>query len=912
MIDESIFAAALAIPSPSERAAYLDRACAGQPALRREVEALLAAHADDNPLDRPPADLGRTGPYEPEPDESPAASIGDRVGPYRLMEQIGEGGFGLVFVAEQAEPVRHKVALKVLKPGMDTRDVVARFEAERQALALMDHPNIAKVLDAGSTSAGRPYFVMELVRGVPITDYCDEHKLLPRDRLALFVQVCQAVQHAHQKGIIHRDLKPSNVLVTSHDGVPVPKVIDFGVAKAVGQSLTEKTIYTRFAQMIGTPLYMSPEQAEMSGLDVDTRADVYALGVLLYELLTGTTPFDRDRFRKAAFDEIRRIIKEEEPPRPSTRLSTLGVTLPAVSANRNTEPGKLPGLIRGELDWIVMRCLEKDRNRRYDTANGLARDIQRYLIGDAVEACPPTLGYRLRKLAHKHRKPLTAAAAFTVLLLAGAVISAWQAVRARQAERQARAEEEVARFERNRARTEKENTQAALDFLGQDVLAQVSPWQTPGQDPKIRRLLDRAADQLQAEPGKPPLVQASIRGMIGQIYAELGDLRKGRHYLGQALQVQRRALGEDDPQTLMTMHHLGRSLFWSNQYDEAAPILSRTLELRQRVLGDGNRDTLITMFLTGGCYAAQGRYEEAEQLIRQAQDALRGPSGDRRQAVGALLFLGFALATQGQLDRAQALLLDCLEQSRRDPNDHPHIAGAMRGLACVYIARNEPARAKAFAEEALKRCRDIWGEHPLTLNAIRVLARVYQLEGQYDQAAPLLKEAQAICRGLQIDEGARLASVLGMLGENLVAKKNYIDAEAHLRHCLEIWKKRLPHGGEFWVTLSRQGAAREYAFAKCLLGASLLGQKRFKEAEPLLLQSYEGLMLPQEGKEAGPTPFLKRRRVEALGWLVQLYEAWGKPDEVAKWRKELEAAKHAARAGVRQGAGTLRTGERVP
>jgi serine/threonine protein kinase/WD40 repeat protein len=430
--DETIFAAALAIGSPGERAAYLDRACAGQPALRREVDELLAAHAADNPLDRPAADIVPTGTYQPA--EPPPAVVGERIGPYRLMEQIGEGGFGRVFVAEQAEPVRRKVALKVLKPGMDTRDVVARFEAERQALALMDHPNIARVLDAGSTQAGRPYFVMELVRGVSITDYCDQHKLPPHDRLALFVQVCQAVQHAHQKGIIHRDLKPSNILVTSHDGVPVPKVIDFGVAKAVGQSLTEKTIYTRFAQMIGTPLYMSPEQAEMSGLDVDTRSDVYALGVLLYELLTGTTPFDRARFKKAAFDEIRRIIREEEPPRPSTRLSTLGATLPVVSANRQTDAGKLAGVVRGELDWIVMRCLEKDRNRRYDSANTLAKDVQRYLSGDAVEACPPTVGYRLRKFARRHKRWVIFTAILIPAVIVSLVLQTLQIIRAQRAE----------------------------------------------------------------------------------------------------------------------------------------------------------------------------------------------------------------------------------------------------------------------------------------------------------------------------------------------------------------------------------------------------------------------------------------------------------------------------------------------
>ncbi len=352
---------------------------------------------------------------------------GTVIGPYRLLQKIGEGGFGIVYMAEQIQPVRRKVALKILKPGMDTRQVIARFEAERQALALMDHPNIAQVFDGGATSTGRPYFVMELVRGIPITEFCDQNLLSVVQRLVLFVDVCKAVQHAHQKGIIHRDLKPTNVMVTVHDDRQVVKVIDFGIAKAVGQQLTEKTLFTNFAQMIGTPPYMSPEQAQLSGLDVDTRTDIYALGVLLYELLTGTTPFDQERMRTVAFDEIRRIIREEEPPRPSTRLSNVDDAATLASTKRGSDPRRLSQLLRGELDWIVMRCLEKDRNRRYETANGLAMDIGRYIKNEPVHACPPSLAYKLRLSARRHRTPLLTVGLFLAVAACGCAMTIWQA-----------------------------------------------------------------------------------------------------------------------------------------------------------------------------------------------------------------------------------------------------------------------------------------------------------------------------------------------------------------------------------------------------------------------------------------------------------------------------------------------------
>jgi WD40 repeat protein/serine/threonine protein kinase len=371
--------------------------------------------------------------------------VGEMVGRYKLLERIGEGGFGLVYMAEQQHPVRRKVALKVVKPGMDSRQVLARFEAERQALAIMDHPNIAKVFDAGATDLGRPYFVMELVRGEPITEFCDRNQFSPRDRLELFAQICHAVQHAHTKGIIHRDIKPTNVLVGMHDTTPMVKVIDFGVAKALGQELTDKTVFTGFAQLLGTPLYMSPEQAGLSVLDVDTRSDIYSLGVLLYELLTGTTPFDKERFKQAAQDEIFRVIREEEPPTPSSRLSSLALgkragvrassSLASISAQRHTEPAKLTKLVRGELDWIAMKALEKDRTRRYATATGLARDIERYLHDEPVEACPPSTAYRAKLFVRRNRAVLVTISAIALALIAGILASTWQAIRATQAER---------------------------------------------------------------------------------------------------------------------------------------------------------------------------------------------------------------------------------------------------------------------------------------------------------------------------------------------------------------------------------------------------------------------------------------------------------------------------------------------
>ena len=507
MNERSVFLAALEILDPAERAAYLDRACP-EPAARRAVEELLAAHA-------------RSGTFMPEPgaDDSTAAHTpsadapGAQVGPYKLRERIGEGGMGEVWVADQQEPIKRRVALKLVKPGMDSRSVLGRFEAERQALALMDHPHIAKVLDAGATPDGRPYFVMELVKGTPITEFCDARKLTPRERLELFVPVCQAIQHAHQKGIIHRDIKPSNVLVELHDDRMVPKVIDFGVAKAVGHQLTEKTIYTGYGALVGTPAYMAPEQAAFNALDIDTRADVYALGVLLYELLAGSPPIEKERLKKAALDEVLRIVRDEEPPRPSQRLSTSQAKA-SIAATRQSGPAELSALMRGELDWIVMKALENDRARRYDAASALAKDVERYLKGDAVEACPPTLGYRLRKAYRRNRAAVLVGGAFAAVLLAAVAVSLTFGVTANRAERQAASDRDVAVASEKAADDERQKAQqerdAATDareklrrsfYVSQLHLAQNAL--SAGEVPRMLKLLD----DLRPAPG-----EADLRG----------------------------------------------------------------------------------------------------------------------------------------------------------------------------------------------------------------------------------------------------------------------------------------------------------------------------------------------------------------------------------------------------------------
>jgi serine/threonine protein kinase/formylglycine-generating enzyme required for sulfatase activity len=524
---KALFLQAAALDDPAARAALVDERCGGDAALRDRVHALLAAN-DRAEEGAATASLG-PGAGDPAPtadfpgkDERIGAVLAGR---YKLIEAIGEGGMGSVYMAQQTEPVKRPVAVKVIKAGMDSKAVLARFEAERQALAMMDHPNIAKVLDAGTTDGGRSFFVMELVKGTPITRYCDEHRLTPRQRLELFVPVCQAIQHAHQKGIIHRDIKPSNVLVALYDDRPVPKVIDFGVAKAAGQSLTEQTLMTGFGQIVGTPEYMSPEQATLNNLDIDTRSDVYSLGVLLYELLTGTTPVDKKSLGKAALLEILRMVREVEAQRPSTKLSTLDA-LPSVAANRGTEPAKLSRLMRGELDWLVMKALEKDRTRRYETANGLARDIQRYLADEVVEARPPSVGYRVRKLVRRHKGQVIAASLVLFGLFAGIVGTTWGLFEAKRsaksewlAKLDAQDKEKLADEQRKAAEAEAAKAKKARDFLVS--LFELSDHNSQRGIMTARQLLDHAEQRIPNEFADQPESRAEVLAAIETAYAKM-------------------------------------------------------------------------------------------------------------------------------------------------------------------------------------------------------------------------------------------------------------------------------------------------------------------------------------------------------------------------------------------------------
>ena len=726
------------------------------------IGAVVSPHAAPGRRDGPPPDDPRqTAAYVPR--EGPGMVIAGR---YKLLEKIGEGGMGAVWAAEQMQPVRRKVALKLIKPGMDSRSVLARFEAERQALAVMDHPNIAKVLDGGLAETGRPFFVMEYVKGLPITEYCDARRLSVPERLQLFVQVCQAVQHAHQKGIIHRDLKPSNILIAPYDDRPVPKVIDFGLAKAMHQSLTELTLHTAHDAVLGTPLYMSPEQAQLNNLDIDTRSDLYSLGVLLYELLTGSTPLEKQRYKQAAWDEIRRIIREEEPPQPSARLSS-SQALPSLAAGRQIEPARLTKLVRGELDWIVMKSLEKDRARRYETANGFALDLERYLAGEPVLAAPPSTLYRLRKSVRKHRAALATAAAIILLLLAGAAVSTWQAVGATRAESAARAAEQDAEAkraeaerqtalagdrliqvdaEKKKTEEEKQIAQAVQGFLQNKLLAQADAWTQAdsllGSDrpsaeakvnPTIRELLDRAAkelapDRIDASFPNQPLVQAAILQTVGRTYLALGDYEPAVGFLNRSAALVRQHFGADHPDTLGSTSSLANAYRESGRLDLALPLLQESLKLNEAAHGPDHPETLASMNNLAVAYLDAGEPDLAISLLEKALKLMEAKFPvNHARTLNCMDDLAMAYRAAGKLDLAIPLLKDALKLQRATLGpDHPDTLLSMNNLALAYQESRELGLAIPLFQETLKLEEAKLGpDHPSTLTSMNNLALAY-------------------------------------------------------------------------------------------------------------------------------------------------------------------------------------------
>ncbi|OWY70805.1 hypothetical protein B7486_14475 [cyanobacterium TDX16] len=883
-----LFESVMDLP-PIDRAAVLDAACAGNGALRAELDSLLSHHdADVSVLADHQAGIGMKVASEMGyPAHDP--SLPERIGAYRIVRVLGAGGMGIVYEAEQEHPVRRRVALKVIKLGMDTREVVARFQQERQALAMLDHPNIAKVLDAGATDTGRPYFVMELCAGDRITDYCDAHHLTIQARLGLFVQVCQAIQHAHQKALIHRDIKPSNILVTTHDRRPLAKVIDFGIAKATGDKLTDVTLHTEAVRLLGTPEYMSPEQAEGSR-DIDTQTDVYSLGVLLYEILTGCTPFSGRNFATESLTNVVRIIREVEPVRPSTRVRDVGANAIGIADSRGISPQRLPSILQGDLDWIVTKAIEKDRSRRYATAGALADDVNRYLAGDPVHAAPPSTLYRVHKFVRRNRGKVLGAGVVTAALIVGAVGTLWQASVARREARVARAAERDARriAEFQAQMLEQIDPSSAGDELLANMRTQFTRGIARNKlapdvekaaiaefEQQLRQLnstdlaadlidntiLRPSVDSIAREFSEQPAIEASLNQTLATLYRAIGRYPDARPLQEKALETRKRVLGESHPDTLASMHDLGYLMRLQGDIPGAEALLNETLTKCKAALGPDHPVTLITQSTCGGILRLRKQYPESEACWRDVLERRRRVLGqDNPYTIISINNLGAVLQDAGKLEEAETFFREALERGRRALGpDNPTTLITQNFLGGLLWRQNRLDESESVHRETLEKRRRILGElHPRTINSIANLGELLFAAGKNAEAEPLLREAYEKRRQvLGASHPHTLASIDGFAGM-LEAEARWNEAEPLRRHAASSLAE----------TKSRSGI--ELVTARLQLGRVLLELGRLAEAEKELIAAHESTAT------GGPGMDDAEQRCARL--LVQLYNTWDMTD----------------------------------
>lgn len=780
------------------------------------------------------------------------------IGPYHLVRRLGEGGMGEVWLAEQKEPVRRRVALKLIKAGLSSREAIARFDSERQALALMDHPVIAKVFDTGATPGGEPYFAMEYVAGVPITDYCDKHKLNTRERLELFTQVCEGVQHAHQKAIIHRDLKPSNILVTEVDGHPAAKIIDFGVAKALTQRLTEETMFTRAGAMLGTPEYMSPEQASSSGEDIDTRSDVYSLGIIFYELLAGAPPIE---LRKVALEEFLRRLREEEPPKPSTKITTNNPqTSSDVARKRRTEPQLLSKQLRGELDSIALKALEKERSRRYASAAELAADIRRYLNNEPVLAVPPSVAYRSRKFAHRHGAALITACAFALVLIAASVVSIRQSIRANR---------------------EAAASQAVTDFMIQ-MFKLSDPSAARGNSVTAREILDKASQQIDAGLAHDPLLQARMMSVMGTVYENLGLFAQAEPLFRRAVEIRQRDLGEGNKDTLQSMYQLAEVLTWEGNSTESEKLCRATFDARKKLLGAEDRDTVTSMSWLAWILFIEGRYPEAEKQARDTVEIAKRALGTQDSVtLSAMSRLGIVLSEESKYAESEAMLRQVLEERRQTLGpEHPDTLGSANNLAVLLMREGKPAEAEKLSRDTLPIYQRLFGpENPKTLMVVENLATDLKDEGRYDEAEKLLRDA--LESELRIFGPTNRSALITMsnLADTLTQEGHYPEAERLLRQAAEGKQRTL--GPEHPSTLISLES----------LGSVLKKEKRYAEAEMI----YRRVLDARNRVLGAENP----QTAESAYDLACVLALEGKRDEA--FTNLQFAANHALNADVRKG-----------